>query len=143
MSDLIRVLLIDDETLYVESLAKVLRRRGMEVFTAPNGEQGVALLSKEECDVIVLDLRMPGMDGIATLEAIRRRDTLTPVLLLTGQIDLERVTLALKGGVAEILLKPCPVDNLVSSIETARERKAIARELAEREKGQRGIDRSP
>ena len=79
MSDLIRVLLIDDETLYVESLAKVLRRRGMEVFTAPNGEQGVALLSTEECDVIVLDLRMPGMDGIATLEAIRRRDTLTPV----------------------------------------------------------------
>jgi len=133
MAEPIRVLLVDDETLYVESLAKVLKRRGMEVFTAPNGAQAIAFLPDHECDVIVLDLRMPGMDGIATLEEIRRHDTLTPVLILTGHIDLERVTHALKGGVAEILLKPCPVDTLVSAIENANERKAIARDVAEKE----------
>ncbi len=130
MSDPIRVLLTDDEELFAQSLAKVLRKRGMEVITARSGQEAVELLSAHRCDVVVLDLRMPGMDGIATLEKIRRLDAQTPVLLLTGQIDLERVTQALKGGVAEILLKPCPIDTLVTAIENARERRAIARETA-------------
>ena len=129
----IRVLLTDDEELYVEYLAKVLRRRGMKVHTAPDGSKALSLLSQEEYDVIVLDLRMPGMDGLATLEAIRERDALTPVILLTGQMDLDRVTLALKAGAAEVLLKPCPVETLVSAIENANERKAAAKEVAERE----------
>jgi DNA-binding NtrC family response regulator len=131
MSGSIRVLLVDDEELYVESMAKVLRKRGMEAFTARDGRSAISFLTDQETDVIVMDLRMPGMDGIAALEEIRRHDTLTPVLLLTGHIDLERVTLALKGGVAEILLKPCPVDMLVSSIENACERKVVAREVAD------------
>jgi DNA-binding NtrC family response regulator len=131
MSEAIRVLLVDDEELYVESLAKVLRKRGMEVSTARDGQSAISFLKDQEADVIVMDLRMPGMDGIATLAEIRRHDTLTPVLLLTGHIDLERVTQALKGGVAEILLKPCPVDTLVTAVENARERTLIAREVAE------------
>jgi len=133
MASSIHVLLTDDEELYVEYLAKVLRRRGMKVHTAPDGSRALSLLSQEEYDVIVLDLRMPGMDGLATLEAIRERDALTPVILLTGQMDLDRVTLALKAGAAEVLLKPCPVETLVSAIENANERKAAAKELAERE----------
>ena len=132
MPDNIRVLLVDDEEIYVETLAKLLRRKGMEVFTAPDGATAISVLLQNECDVIVLDLRMPGMDGLATLQEIRRLDTLTPVLMLTGHIDLERVTQALKGGIAEVLLKPCPADILVSAIENAKERKAIARELAGR-----------
>jgi len=129
----VRVLLTDDEELYVEYLAKVLRRRGMKVRTALDGSKALSLLSAEEYDVIVLDLRMPGMDGLATLEAIRKRDPLTPVILLTGQMDLDRVTQALKAGAAEILLKPCPVDTLVSVIENVNERKAVAKEVAEKE----------
>jgi DNA-binding NtrC family response regulator len=105
----------------------------MKVHTAPDGSRALSLLSQEEYDVIVLDLRMPGMDGLATLEAIRERDALTPVILLTGQMDLDRVTLALKAGAAEVLLKPCPVETLVSAIENANERKAAAKEVAERE----------
>jgi DNA-binding NtrC family response regulator len=129
MSEAVRVVLVDDEELYVESLAKLLRRRGMQVSTASDGATALSLCSERECDVIVLDLRMPGMDGLATLQEIRKQDKLTPVLMLTGHIDLERVTLALKEGIAEILLKPCPVDTLVSAIENARERKTIALEI--------------
>ena len=133
MASSIHVLLTDDEELYVEYLAKVLRRRGMKVDTAPDGSRALSLLAREEYDVIVLDLRMPGRDGRAALEAIRERDGLTPVILLTGQMDLDRVTLALKAGAAEVLLKPCPVETLVSAIENANERKAAAKEVAERE----------
>ena len=133
MASPIHVLLTDDEQLYVEYLAKVLRRRGMKVDTAPDGSRALSLLSSQEYDVIVLDLRMPGMDGLATLDAIRRRDAFTPVILLTGQIDLDRVTLALKAGAAEVLLKPCPAETLVSAIENANERKVAAKEVAEKE----------
>jgi DNA-binding NtrC family response regulator len=132
MSDLLRVLLIDDEKLFVESLSKVLRKRGMEVLAAHNGLQALELLANEEVDVIVLDLRMPGMDGLATLEGIRARDTLTPVILLTGHIDIGRVSQVMNQGATEVLLKPCPAETLVSAIENACELKAITRELADK-----------
>jgi DNA-binding NtrC family response regulator len=125
----ISVLLIDDEAIYLESLARVLKKRGMEVATAQDGPTGILALEKGEYDAIVLDMRMPGMDGLATLEEIRRRDTLTPVIILTGYMDLERVIQALKEGAEEILLKPCPIDILISSIENASERKNISRQI--------------
>lgn len=131
MAESIQVLLIDDEKLFVESLTKVLKRRGMGVRTAHDGQTGLELLSQEEPDVIVLDLRMPGLDGLATLEKIRGMDLLTPVILLTGHIDLDRVTQVLQKGAAEVLLKPCPIDTLVSAIENACEMKAINKEVVD------------
>jgi len=131
MPESIRVLLIDDEKLFVESLTKVLKRRGMVVRAAHDGLTGLELLSNEEPDVIVLDLRMPGLDGLATLEKIRESDLLTPVILLTGHIDIDRVTQVLNKGAAEVLLKPCPIETLVSAIENACEMKAINKEVAD------------
>ena len=126
-----RVLLVDDEKVYIESLAKVLRRRGIEIVVVYDGGSAIERHSKEEFDVVVLDLRMPGVDGLATLDCIRRRDSLTPVLLLTGNADIERATMALESGAADVLLKPCPLDTLVSAIEDACERKRFAKELGE------------
>jgi DNA-binding NtrC family response regulator len=134
MSKATRVLLVDDEALYVESLAKVLRRRGVDAETALDGPAALAHLQGAEFDVIVLDLRMPGMDGIATLAAIRQRDSLTPVLLLSGQADVARATSALKNGAVDFLTKPCPVETLVAAIEDAAERKAALIALARAER---------
>jgi DNA-binding NtrC family response regulator len=131
MSDSIRVLLIDDEIIFVESLTKVLKKRGMQVLAAHNGLAGLELLTTNEVDVIVLDLRMPGLDGLATLEEIRIRDPLTPVILLTGHIDISRVTQMMNKGAVEVLLKPCPAETMVSAIENASELKAITREVAD------------
>lgn len=133
MAESIRVLLIDDEVLFTESLLKVLRRRGMAVRTAPDGPTGLELLSKEESDVIVLDVRMPGMDGLATFKAIRELDPVTPVIILSGNIDMKEVSEALRMGCDEILLKPCPLDTLVSSIENAYERKCFSMDVAQKE----------
>ncbi len=131
MSGRIRVLLIDDEVVFAESLTKVLTKRGMSVWSANDGRTAIEVLTTEEFDVIVLDMRMPGMDGLATLKAIRELDTLIPVLILTGHIDFDQVFQAMKEGTADVLLKPCPVENLVSSIETAYERKVFAQEVAQ------------
>ena len=138
MSKVTRVLLVDDEALYVESLAKVLRRRGLQPETAHDGPDALARLRESEFDVIVLDLRMPGMDGIATLEEIRRRDAVTPVLLLSGHADVARATAALKSGAVDFLTKPCPVDTLAGAIEDAAERKAAQVALAKTERGEKG-----
>lgn len=124
-----RVLMVDDEQVYAESLAKVLRRRGFDVVAVFDGPSALDAVSETEFDVIVLDLRMPGMGGLSVLEGIRKRDPLTPVLLLTGHADLERATMALKGGAEDVLMKPCPVDALVSAIEDASERKGFAKEV--------------
>jgi DNA-binding NtrC family response regulator len=132
MSDSIRVLLIDDEQIFVDSLTKVLRRRDMVVQSASNGAEGLELLSKEQFDVIVLDVRMPGMDGIATFKAMQERDSTTPVIFLSGHIDIKQVSQALKDGCAEVLLKPCPINDLVSCIENAYERKCYAMDVAEK-----------
>jgi DNA-binding NtrC family response regulator len=134
MPNPIRVLIVDDEEIFVQSLTRVLRTRGMEVRGVYNGPSAVEAVSGEEFDVIILDMRMPGMDGLATLQAIRQKDSLTPVILLTGHEDIARVRMALKNGVVEFLLKPCDIEYLVAAIENASERKAITREFGPTEK---------
>lgn len=134
MPNSIRVLIVDDEEIFVQSLTRVLRTRGMGVRGVYNGRSAVEAICAEEFDVIILDMRMPGMDGLATLQAIREKDSLTPVILLTGHEDIERVRMALKNGVVEFLLKPCDIEYLVAAIENASERKAITKEFRPTEK---------
>ncbi len=76
MTSGIRVLLIDDETVFVDALTNVLTRRGIRTQSALDGYKALELLANQEFDVLVLDLRMPGMDGLSTLKAIRERDAL-------------------------------------------------------------------
>jgi DNA-binding NtrC family response regulator len=126
----INVLLVDDEKIYLENLAMMLRRKGMSVCTASDGEEAIKCLEQEEFDAVVLDVRMPKMDGVTALHAIKQLKPLTPVLLLTGGgVELSRMTQALKCGTSDILLKPCPIETIISAIENASERKAIACEL--------------
>jgi DNA-binding NtrC family response regulator len=134
MLNSIRVLIVDDEEIFVQSLTRVLRTRGMVVRGVYNGLSAVEAICAEEFDVIILDMRMPGMDGLETLQAIREKDSLTPVILLTGHEDIERVRMALKNGVMEFLLKPCDIEYLVAAIENASERKAITKEFSPTEK---------
>ncbi|MBI5525661.1 MAG: response regulator [Deltaproteobacteria bacterium] len=124
-----RVLIVDDESEYLDALTRALSRRGFDAFGVPDGPRALDALRCTEFDAIVLDLRMPVMDGIATLGAIKGMDRITPVLILTGHGDLERLAAAISGGATDFLLKPCPVETLVSAIENAVERKAIMKEI--------------
>jgi two-component system OmpR family response regulator len=129
----IHLLLVDDEELFVKNLTQVLTRRGMTVQGAGDGAAAIELLSSKEPDfynVVVLDMRMPGMNGLETLKAIRRHSAMTPVILLTGHADLKEVSELLKEGVSEVLLKPCPIDTLISTIENVHERTVMSIELA-------------
>lgn len=135
MSNQIHILLVDDEELFVANLMQVLRRRGMKVDGVNSGAAALEAMNNAgpgSYNVVVLDMRMPGMDGLATLGAIRRIDPGIAVIILTGHSDLKQVSKVLKEGVDELLLKPCPVDTLVSAIENAHERGLLARELEQK-----------
>jgi DNA-binding NtrC family response regulator len=129
MIDAVQVLLADDEVEYAASLARALRRRGMVVSVAHDGDEVVEALKTQDVDVVVMDLRMPRMDGLTALDQIRTVDAFTSVILLSGNADLQLSTEALKRGATDFLFKPCPIEVLTSAIEDAAERKSIAREL--------------
>jgi DNA-binding NtrC family response regulator len=112
----LRVALVDDEELFRETLAKLLRRRGIEVATAADGEAGVALVRAMAPDVVVLDLRMPGIDGIETLRRIREQRPDTRVVMLTGHGSVEAGVEALRAEAFDFLLKPVSPDQLVEVI---------------------------
>lgn len=134
MSEPIRVLLVDDEVLFVRTLIKILSKRNMRVEGVTDGAAAIELLratGPENFDVVVLDMRMPGMDGLATIPAIREYSASLPVILLTGGASVKSISLALKSGVDEVLLKPCPIDTLVATIENVHERTVCGKKLSD------------
>ena len=121
------MLLTDDEPQFVDSLARVLRRRGLEVSTAGDGPSALDIAASSSPDVIVLDLKMPGLDGIETLRRLRAGGCAAPVLLLTAWADVQYAASALREGASDYLVKPCAVEELVTAIEDAHERETAAR----------------
>jgi CheY-like chemotaxis protein len=115
----IRVLLVDDEVSFTASMEKVLSRRGFDVNVASDGPTALALIAGEQFDVIVLDVKMPGMDGGQVLEEIRSSYPDMPVILLTGHYFSTEEETSLKKGAYAYLLKPCPILDLVNLINAA------------------------
>jgi len=123
----ISVLLVDDEVSFVESISKRLKVRGFAVSTANDGLAGLEVLDRKEIDVVVLDVSMPGMDGITALCEIKRRHPLVEVIVLTGHASIEASTTGMEVGAFDYLLKPVVFDDLVFRIEDAYQRRDLAR----------------
>jgi DNA-binding NtrC family response regulator len=122
MSDC-KVLLVDDETEFVETLGERLEARGLSVDTAPTGLSAIVKAEGTRFDAIVLDMAMPGMDGIETLERLLELNPDLQVILLTGRATLEQAATAIKLGALDLLEKPAEIELLVQKIEAAAERR--------------------
>ncbi len=118
-----KVLLVDDEQEYVESLAQRLEVRGFKVRTALSGDEALTRLQQEEADVVILDVLMPGKDGIQTLREIRDAHPIIEVIMLTGHGTLDTGIEGMKLGAFDYLTKPTEVPDLVIKIENACKRK--------------------
>lgn len=116
---LVRLLLVDDETDYLESLGKALGRRGFEVHAFPRAEAALELLDGGGIDVAVLDVKMPGLDGIGLFRVIRRRWPALPIIMLTGHGTIQQAFQTSREGVFEYLTKPCDVDRLAELAKSA------------------------
>ena len=124
----IRVLVVDDERDFVETLIKRLKMRNIDATGAWNGEDALRILDKQEVDVVVLDVRMPGMNGEDTLREIKRRMPLIQVILLTGHGSLESGIKGMKLGAFDYITKPADLDELVQKIGLAYEKKSTHEE---------------
>jgi DNA-binding NtrC family response regulator len=119
----IDILIVDDEKDFVEMLSLRLQHRGHRARVAFSGEEGLEALAAGPVDVVVLDIRMPGMDGITALKAIKADYPLTEVVLLTGHGAVETAVEGMKAGAFDYLLKPAQFDDLLEILENARARK--------------------
>jgi CheY-like chemotaxis protein len=118
MSKKIKVLMVDDEEKFRLTTKKILDRRGFDTLLAASGEEALERLEAQP-DVVVLDIKMPGMDGHQTLQEIRSRSPQTPVIMLTGHGALPSAQEALTHGAHDYLTKPCDIDLLASKITDA------------------------
>ncbi|MDD5038227.1 MAG: response regulator [Dehalococcoidales bacterium] len=115
----VKILVIDDEENIRESSIKLLQRKGYDARGAQSGAEALALIQQESFDLLILDVRMPGMDGI---EVLRRATELIPdiqVLMLTGHGTIDTAIEAMEYGAIGFLRKPVTVDNLQKSIDAA------------------------
>ncbi len=117
------ILLVDDEKAFVETMSKRLDKRGLNVLTAFSGQEGLDVLAAEKVDIVVLDVKMPGMDGIEALQKIKTGYPLVEVIMLTGHATVESAIDGMKQGAYDYLMKPCEMDELMAKIDSARIKK--------------------
>jgi DNA-binding NtrC family response regulator len=119
-----KVLLIDDEKAFTRGLGRLLAVRGYEVVEASDGDAALRALGDRDYDVTVLDLKMPGMDGIATLKNMKELGRLTETVILTGHGSSDARREANGLGAFAFLEKPCDLVALVDTIDAAMARKS-------------------
>ncbi len=120
-----RILIIEDEYELCESMAEGLRVDGYEVDTCQNGEEGLDILFSEEYDLILLDLNLPGMDGMDILKEFRKENQETPVLILSARIALSDKVQGLDEGANDYLTKPFHFEELEARIRSLTRRKFV------------------
>jgi len=104
-------------------MSRLLRNRGYQVTAVNSGQEAIKCLGQGRFDVMVLDLKMPGMDGMTTLKEAKRLNVFTETLILTGHATVDTALEAIKLGAYDYLTKPCEIDDLVRKIQGAGEKK--------------------
>ena len=135
-----KILLVDDEVVFTTNMGKLLTNRGYKVAAANSGDAAIQALEKESFDVVVLDLKMPGMDGLTTLKEIKKLGLFTETLILTGHGSIDTALEAIKLGAYDYLTKPCEIDDLVGKLEGAWQKKDGAEKKEMKEKMQKVVE---
>lgn len=125
MKNTASILLVDDDAAFRHVMAGELRRLGHEVVTAASGEEAAARAEQMEPEIVLLDLRLPGMDGLETLKAIRGRNPSIEVIMLTGHGSIDSAIESIREGAFDYVTKPCPLDEIRIRVQRAIERRAL------------------
>jgi DNA-binding NtrC family response regulator len=118
-----RVLLVDDEERFRTNLQKMLKAQGLTVQGVNSGAAALTELQAQPYDIIVLDIRMPGMNGLTTLAEIKKINPGVEVIILSGHASMDAAVEINKLGGYDYLMKPCPLEDLLFKIDAAYEKK--------------------
>ena len=137
-----KILLVDDEERLLSTTKKLFEKIGIEALTATSGREALDILSDSAVDVIFLDIKMPGMDGMETLQRIKKDYPLSEVIILTGHATMETAVEGLKLGALDYLIKPVSMKDFLGKAEeafekvTLQKRKIHSAQMAESSGGQ-------
>jgi len=118
-----RVLVVDDEDDFRNTLIKRLETRKVPVTGAAGGDEALALLKEQDFDVVVLDVKMPGRDGIEILQEMKKLKPHIEIILLTGHASVESGIQGMRLGAFDYIIKPTPLDELLDKMQQAFDRK--------------------
>lgn len=118
-----KVLLVDDEVEFVSALTERLQLRNYDAKAATNASDALTSIKKDPPDVVLLDLKIPGMEGIDILKKIKENDPAIQVIMLTGHGDVESVKEAIRNGALECVMKPIDIGELLVKIEQAKKKR--------------------
>ena len=119
-----RLLIVDDEEQFVEALSERLSMRDYDVTSSLTGEDAIEKIKNYNFDVVILDVRLPGVEGTEVLREIKNLKPLTEVIMLTGHGTVEMAIEGMKLGAFDFLIKPCETEDLTAKIDKAHDRKA-------------------
>ncbi|KIX13134.1 response regulator [Dethiosulfatarculus sandiegensis] len=128
-----QILVVDDEQEFLENVSERLRNRDIEVDTALNGEEALEKIKDNIYDAIVMDLMMPGLDGLETLKQALQRKPDLQIILLTGQATVKKGVEAMRQGAFDFLEKPADLDLLVEKVKEGRAKRIKLDEKAREE----------
>ena len=135
------VLIVDDEDEFRDMTIKRLSKRDLECESAPDGETALAMIARKNYDVVLLDVKMPGRDGIEILREIKKMAPMTEVVMLTGHASVESGINGIKYGAFDYLMKPMELDPLFEKLNAAYERKRTQQEKIEQAQSKRNMVR--
>ncbi|MGE4342868.1 MAG: sigma-54-dependent transcriptional regulator [Geoalkalibacter sp.] len=125
MKDQTRILVVDDEGVIREGIRRILENGGYEVDVTSSGNLAIEKLQEEDFDVVITDLKMPGMSGMEVLKAIRILQPDVPVIIITGYSTVDTAVEAMKNGAFDYQSKPFTPDQIVGKVEKALEQRAV------------------
>jgi two-component system OmpR family response regulator len=120
-----KVMIVDDEEDFLETIVKRLKARGIDTTGVESGYKALELLEGDHFDVVILDVKMPGLGGIETLREMKKKKPLVEVIMLTGHASVESGIQGMQLGAFDYVMKPVALDELLEKVRQAYERKLI------------------
>jgi DNA-binding NtrC family response regulator len=114
-----KILLVDDEARFRTTLVKRLSERGQNVTSVGSGFEAINEVKQSSYDIVILDVKMPGLNGLETLIELKKIDPDLAVIMLTGHASVDTSVEGMKLGAFDYILKPCDIDELLIKIDTA------------------------
>ncbi|GAI80988.1 unnamed protein product, partial [marine sediment metagenome] len=124
-----KILLVDDDPNTLEALSVVLEDEGYRILMASNGEEALDQIKKEKPEVVLLDVRMPGMDGVEALRRTREASKTTSVIMMTAYVGMEGVVEAVRLGAYDYVSKPLDLERVKIAVKRAIEAQELAKEV--------------
>lgn len=131
MTDTVNVLMVDDEVVVLDAFVDILEGEGYRMFTAESGEKALEILRADAIDIVVSDIKMPGMDGLELLRIIHEIDAEIPVIMATAYSSIESTVESMRRGASNYLIKPIKVELLRSVLAEAATKRRMLRDNRE------------